>query len=119
MFIWLRFMLFNRRISLYWVIFRPPIMYLRKANVYIIRVPMTGFHFTGTTVSALGRNIHDVVQPEDSIDFARRHGQNLHFVKGVDHRYIHPEDLEAENLSAEGQFLFEPLASADNCYGQS
>ncbi len=47
MFFWLRFMLCNRRISLYWVIYRPPIMNLRKTHDYIMGALMTGFHFTG------------------------------------------------------------------------
>ena len=51
MFVWLRFMLCNRRISLYWVIYRPPIMNLRKAHDYIMGALMTGFHSTGIAVS--------------------------------------------------------------------
>ena len=51
MFVWLRFMLCNRRISLYWVIYRPPIMNLRKAHDYIMGALMTGFYSTGIAVS--------------------------------------------------------------------
>ena len=40
-------------------------MYLRIAHDYIVEVPMTGFHFTGTAVSIL---------PESRFPFHRIHG---------------------------------------------
>ena len=51
-------------------------------------------------------DLDDVVDPRDSAAFAEKYGLHLHVVKGADHRYKKPGNLE-EILSAAVPFLLE------------
>ena len=49
-------------------------------------------------------DMDDVVDPQDSVKFAEKNGMKLHMVKGADHRYKNPGNLE-EILSVTVPFL--------------
>lgn len=66
---------------------------------------LTGFHFPeGVPGLIIQGDLDDVVNPEDSCAFARKHHLQLHIVRGADHRYKNEGDLE-EILSVTAAFL--------------
>ena len=50
-------------------------------------------------------NLDEVVDPQDSIDFARRNSWELHMIEGADHRYKKPGNLEDIISTTEAFFL--------------
>ena len=51
-------------------------------------------------------DMDDVVDPRDSVKFAEKNGLKLHMIKGADHRYKNPGNLE-EILSVTVPFLLD------------
>jgi len=69
------------------------------------RLPAEELHFKIPGLIIQGDQ-DDVVGPGDSVEFAKRNSLDLHIVKGADHRYKRPGDLD-EILSVTTRFLLE------------
>ena len=48
----------------------------------------------------------DVVDPRDSVEYAEKNGLSLHMIRGADHRYKKPGELE-EIVKVTSEFLFD------------
>ena len=69
------------------------------------RIPVETLHFKAPGLIIQGDQ-DNVVAPVDSVEFAKRNSLDLHIVKGADHRYKRPGDLN-EILSVTTRFLLE------------